>query len=239
MSYIIEFKDMLTDLGEFLATDGDGFKFVLVPEHADTFRTKKEAKDFLANNIAWDVPLEIVKLKDASEAWRMQLDDGIIIRTIPCKSPLSRKYSGEGRDEVLKWRIEQRKALEASIDYEDYKTWPDLYEVFDHLWSVQMFRSADYNDAHMSFQVRVARDSKYSNFKRELMKVLKHITYKDADGNLVLHVFDHFLSEGGNSVNLVITGKDTAKVVDRWDDAHVEGSLRECFYYMCRERYYE
>lgn len=235
--YVVNFNTLM-GLVEYLGVEDDLIKTVLDPNFAKLFKTKAAANTFMKKNVAWDVEHKVITFAYAIKKWKADAADGVVIRIISNKSPLSRKYDGEGPDEVLKWRIEQYKADESSIDYEDYATWPNLYSVFKHLWGVQGYYSSDYKNKHMTFQVRVAKDSKYGEFKRELAKVLPHVTMKDDDGNPILDVFDHYLSEHGNSVSLVITGKDKAKVVGRYSE-HVSGSLRDCFDYMCRERYYE
>lgn len=240
-SYVVTFdNDFLGP--EYFRLQGDRLCTVLVPEKADRFATKKKAKEFIAQYNGTSMSLRVVPYDDAQCEWEDKLEEGVPMREFPIKANLSRPFNGEDANGVLKWWIQYGKDYcehgDGRISYEDYRTWPELYSVCDHIWSKACFVSHDYSETYLSFQIYTRRDGKYGDFKRELMKVLPHVTYVDDDGNKVLPIFDHFLSEHGNSVSLVITGKDKAKVVGRYD-SRVEGSLRDCFDYMRRERYYE
>lgn len=238
--FIIKFDNDLFSMTEYLSgsEDADALGTVLDPNFAKTFETRKAAKSFVKKNVAWDVEFKIVTLKHACTTWNRLAKVGISVRTIPVKSKISRPYNNEGPNEVLKWRIEHAKLPENSVSFEDYKTWPDLHMVFEHLHGLQQYWDTDYTQKFVSFQVCVKRDSKFGTFMRELKKVLKHVTLKDDDSNIILDVFDHYLNEYGNSVSLVIIDDDHWKVAGQWD-ACIEGTPRECFDYLCRERYYE
>lgn len=83
------------------------------------------------------------------------------------------------------------------------------------------------------------KDGNFEDFQRELNMVMDKITYKDEDGFLVMPIFDHFLSEHGNSVSLFIHPETKqVKVGGRWRKEDFS-SLKEAFNYLRRERYYE
>ena len=118
-------------------------------------------------------------------------------------------------------------------------TWPQLYSISKHLWDVEGYHSDDYKEIYTTFSVYTRKDGNFEDFQRELNMVMDKVTYKDDDGFLVMSIFDHFLSEHGNSVSLLIHPKTKqVKVSGRW---HKEDftSLEEAFNYMRRERYYE
>src|SRR5690606_33606784 len=82
-----------------------------------------------------------------------------------------------------------------TVRQEDYNTWPELWEVFDHIRSID-----SYMDKTTTFSMSISRQCKdFSGFKKELKLILPYIT-KEENGYKIINVFDHYLCENGDVV---------------------------------------
>ncbi|RTK97764.1 MAG: hypothetical protein EKK64_00745 [Neisseriaceae bacterium] len=205
------------------------------PNYATTFKSKKEANDWVDRNTTLKQYAQIVDSKKAIKKYDEWEKDGSIRRSFDLvDNNLSRPYAGESPEEVLKWM------LEVDIDkirYEDYKTWPDLHSLFKHIHRLDKFHSDDYTKQYTSFSFYFKPDSNFEEFKKEFDLVVEKTTY-EKDGYKVFDIFDRFLCEGGNSVDFFYKNDEDCYVGGRWSK-QVSGSLKECFEYLKKERYYE
>lgn len=112
------------------------------------------------------------------------------------------------------------------VPYESYKTWPDLSEVFKHI------QSARVGDDGIMLEIKVSTESTYETFESE---ILYFLDYADING-ITACVFDHYLCEHGNTVNLEF-GKDTSDATISGSE-RFSGSLEECFEYLRKHRHY-
>jgi len=176
----------------------------LCPYVATEFKSAVAATKWSKENTTFGeyaVALEPQPEKEKFDEW---VKNGMVRRRFDIlNKKLSRKYNGETPEEVLAWRISVREDVDA-IRYEDYKTWPDLYSVFKHLFNCSSYYSkGEVGKLQHSFSVYTRRDGKLDDFEKELNLILPHVTYLDDDGGKMINVFDHYLSEGGNSMSLV------------------------------------
>lgn len=206
------------------------------PHFATSFDAKKEANEWLKKNTTLSEYAKAVSAEEAIKKYDEWMKDGGIRRSFDfVNNVLSRKYNNESAEDVLEWRLTVEPD---SIRYEDYATWPDLRDKFEHLWDVERYHNDDYTEKFLSVQLYFKPDSKYKTFKKEFGLVLPHVTRLSEDGYKTFSVFDHFLSEGGDYVELFYKTENDCYVSGRWSDK-VRGSLKECFEYLKTERYYD
>lgn len=185
---------------------------------------------------------ETVESTDAIQEYENWVKSGSVRRTLACiNTSMSRPYNDEPLDEVIDWWVYATEN-EDEIKYEHYETWPELHQVSKHLFSVEEYYNfGNYSKRDMTFQIYTNKKGKFKQFEFELGKVLDKVTYKDEDGYLIFPIFDHYLSEGGNSVSLMIHPETKkVKIEGRYDwDYYEFSSLKDAFEYMKEERYYE
>lgn len=202
------------------------------PNFAAKFPTKEKAKQFIDNFIALD-GIKILSFEGEQKKFDKWIKTGFLYRTLPIKNKfVSRKYKGESALEVLKWKLAYAKSDDLEVDYDDFETWPELWEKFEHLHDVEA-----YDDGSISFELYFPRGGKFKTFKKEFELALKHCT-SEKNGDKCFSVYDHFLGEGGNFVYLVAKADGSYSVSDRHNDDIVSGDLKSCFNYLSAERWY-
>lgn len=240
--WLIEHNFSTSDLPYYVRrVDRETFQEVYNPEFASQFKTEKDAAEWVNTYSPMQKYSEVVKLEDALQRYKKFVSGGTVRRTLACiNTSMSRPYAGEPLKEVIDWWEYQRKH-DGEIKFEHYQTWPKLYQLSKHLWDVSGYHSRDYSELYITFEIFTSRQGNFKEFSEELNMVMDKVTYKDEDGYLIFPVFDHFLSEHGNSVSLQIhpeTGR--ARIGGRyyWEEGDSD-SLEDAFNYMRRERYYE
>lgn len=239
MTYIIK-HDFEHDSPYFVKLgDGTTFDEIYNPKFATQFKTKKEAQQWIDVSSSMKQFSKVVDFEESVQQYEEWFNSGTVRRTLACiNRTMSRQYNNESLEEVIDWWIYQRNN-DDEIDFEDYETWPHLYSISKHLWSVSGYHSSDYKDLYITFVIYTRQDGNFDEFQNELNLVLNKITYKNEDGYLILPIFDHYLSEGGNSVSLLIHPEtQKVKIGGRWREEEFS-SLEEAFNYMKKERYYE
>lgn len=205
------------------------------PNYATLFKSKKEAKEWLVKNTTLEEYANVVDLKDTVEKYNEWSKNGSVRRSFDfVDNSLSRPYNNESPEEVLEWRL---KVNSEQIRYDDYKTWPDLYTLFNNVYRLTEYHSDDYSKKYVSFELYFRKDSKFKEFKKEFDLILPKVT-SQKNGYKDFSVFDHFLSEGGDSVDLFYKTDEDCYVAGRYTNK-IKGSLKECFEYLRKERYYE
>jgi hypothetical protein len=222
--------------------DSKKFEEVYSPKFATQFETEKEAQKFIDTYSSVAEYSKIVDAATAIEEYDKWVESGTVRGTRKCiNTTVSRPYNGESLDEVIDWWIYQ-KHNDREIRYEHYKTWPNLYSITKHLFELQAYHNNnDYSEIFITFQISTPRDGKFTEFESELGKVMNRVTYKDDDGYLIFPIFDHYLSEHGNSVSLLIHPETTKVKIGRgrYSGGDEFSTLEEAFNYMKKERYYE
>jgi len=237
-TYVVALKNQFTATGyEYfnLTANEESLVGFHNPHSAKSFNKVSEAKLFIRESITFK-DVEVLPLEAEAEKFQNWLSEGCTYRTLPAKNKLlSRKYNGESRTEVLKWWVEQTKSHDFEVDYEDYKTWPDLFSKFSHIHSVEGFE-----DGTITFSLYTPQNGKFKTFKKEFDLVRPYCTCIDVvDGRKIYHVFDHYLCSGGNSVSLVEYKNGSFSVNSNYNTIELAGSIEDCFEYLRRHRWYE
>jgi hypothetical protein len=239
MTYIIQ-HDFNQDTPYYVKTvDNTEFQEIYNPKIATQFKTKKEAQQWIDVYSSMKSHSKVVDFEKSVQKYEEWVNGGTVRRTLACiNRTMSRKYNNESLEDIIDWWIYQRNN-DDEIDFDDYKTWPQLHTIAKHLWDVEGYHSKDYKEIYITFEIYTPEDGNFEDFQRELNMVMDKVTYKDDDGFLIMPIFDHFLSEHGNSVSLLIHPETKqVKVGGRWRKEDFS-SLKEAFNYMRRERYYE
>lgn len=220
--------------------DDTQFEEVYNPSFATQFNTQKKAKEWVNTYSSMADYSKIVESADAIAEYAKWFKSGTVRRTLSCINlSKSKPYNGEPLDEVIDWWIYQ-KHNDDEIKYEHYKTWPKLYSMSKHLWDVNGYHNRDYSEIYIGFEIYTKSNGKFEDFESEINQVIDKVTYKDDEGFLIFPVFDHYLSEHGNSVSLLIhpETKQVKIASGRWrQDDYV--SLEDAFNYLKKERYYD
>lgn len=241
MTHIIK-HDFNQNVSYFVrVVDDTTFDEVYNPMFATQFETKKEAQEWIDVSSSMKKYSKVVDFAEHLLKYEEWLKSGTVRRTLACiNRTMSRQYNNESLEEVIDWWIYQ-KNHDDEIDFNDYRTWPNLYSISKHLWNVNGYYSSDYEELYVTFEIYTRQDGNFDEFQNELNLVLNKITYKNEDGYLVLPIFDHYLSEHGNSVSLLIHPEtQQVKIEGRHSyDNRKFSSLKDAFDYMKLERYYE
>lgn len=226
------------DMGEyFVRVNPEGWDEIYSPVFATRFATKKEATSWSKENTTYGEYAVACSAQKEIEKYEKFLAEGTIRRSFELlDKTVSRKYNNESPEEILKWWISYKG--DDHVRHEDYMTWPDIYTCFKYLHVVELWNSKDYKEKYLSFQMKVSPDGNLEDFKKELNLVVEDITRLDEDGNKVISIFDHYLCEGGDSVNFLIRPNGTYAIEGRYTHK-VSGTLEEVFKYWKAERYYD
>ena len=219
----------------------DHWKQLYSPKTATEFSDPESAMAWGSQNTTDVKYMSTVDKDNAIKDFEEWFRGGMVCGEIPLVDHnLSRPYNGENKYEVLEWWWQYINAPEDSVLFEHYETWPELHGVFEHLWNFQSFHDVDdRSKITHSVEVRVNRDSEFAKFKEELDLVLPKLEKRRGIEELYMNIFDHKLSEGGDSAYLVKQIDGQWRVDARWGGGIGPTTLRECFNYMKRERYYE
>jgi hypothetical protein len=220
--------------------DKSSFDEVYAPQCASQFDTKTEAQEWIETYSSMKENSSVVDFFESAAEYLQWTNEGTVRRTLSCiNRSMSRPYNNEPIDEVIDWWIYQRHNV-TKIDYDDYKTWPHLHQVSKHLWEVNAYHSRDYKELYIGFEIYTKPDGNFEEFEREINRVIAKTTYKDEDGYLIFPIFDHFLSEHGNSVYLLIHPKSKeVKISGCYSYNNSEfPSLEKAFEYIKANRYY-
>ena len=241
MNYIIE-HDFQQTVPYYVKLSNDKeFQEIYNPKFATQFNSKKEALKWINESSSMDKHSKVVETFDAIRKFEEWETNGMVRRTLSCiNKSMSRPYNCESIDDVINWWIYQ-KHNDDEIKYEHYQTWPKLYSISKHLWSVNGYWDYNYTELYITFVIYTRKDGNFNDFEEDINKVLNKVTHKDDEGYLIFPVVDHYLSENGNSVSLLIHPETKqVKIVGRYSWNNTEfPSLKEAFEYLKQERYYE
>lgn len=208
------------------------------PVNATRFKSAQIAYAWMEKNTNFGKYAKTVKYEDAKAAFDQWIATGMVRRTFaPINPNLSRKYDPAKDDKmtVLQWRYDIAvKGDDANVRYEDYVTWPDLFFVFDALWSVEKYGM---ENPKVTFRIRVQNTLTLEKLEEELALVLDKIEYQE-DDNLIIPLMDHKCGEGGDFAYLVKHKSGKWGVQERFCYLIEETTLEECLKYMKKYRYY-
>lgn len=220
--YIIEVFDQY-----FLKDDGEYVIQTYSPIVATSFKTKKEAKDYVANNTEWKKYAKIVKrtqkMVDEFNVWLVTMQRGKI-KKIDRTGKHDFDPSKHGRDEVFKFWLDDQHLPDMS--QQSYETWPELSDYFKNLYSIHR---GDDNQFHIECWFRKGDD--YHQFEKEMVYLFDQVN----EDELTISVSDMF-----DSVTFTINRPLTdIKMSGRNISNQTYRTLKECFDFMVKERYYE
>ena len=207
------------------------------PVNATQFKSREDAHAWIVDNTnftEYSIYLRYEHAKNIFDAW---VAGGMIRCVRPAVNRKhSYKYDPAKHDKytVLQWKLD---TCNTEVTYDVYKTWPDLFSLFKHLFDMA-FYGCGKNERKLTFNICVRKDSNFNDFKEELDLIIDKVQYCDEDGNKMLPIFDYLLSQNGTAF-LVKNGDDTWSVTTDWHDEIANKSLEECFDYMVKHRYYE
>jgi hypothetical protein len=237
MVYIVCSKNQFCLNGwEYFGLSKDGSKIIGYhdPNLADKFKTVKDAKVFSSR---FDYDTKVEKLDKHQKIF---VNSDYVYRSIPLiDTSMSIKYDADKHTQidVLNFKINHRKRSDKSIRYEDYRTWPELWSVFKHLWSFESYSKNNGAVQMFTCSIRVNKKSDFKEFKEDLELVKPHCTFVSDDGYLVFPIFDHDLSEYGTRYLHYKTDEDCKIVESRWSE--YVGDLKKCFDIMEAKFYYD
>jgi len=216
---------------------GDKFIETYSPRQATQFETEKEALEWANEYSGWgDRSFDCVKATDKLfndfDEWAKTMT-----RRKVTKLDKSGKWdydpSRHTVADVIQFFISHDDYSE--VPFDSYITWPRLYNISSHIWSVKKYA----NDSFTFGFYFSPEDSSYDNFKEDFNLAMSfNPTAVDRDGELFFSVFDNYLSEGGNTVSLHKSG-DEFVVKHRGTSEIVRGSLKDCYDYLLKHRFYE
>jgi len=239
MKYLISF-DYQNDLPYYLQqTLENKYNEIYNPHFAAKFDSVESAKEWGRIHMRDMEYTKIVCESDAIEEWQKFTTGSIVRRVIPLVDlVVSLKYDASIHtpDDVLKMRT---RSDEQQMRYEDSQTWPQLYNVFEHIFDKGRYMDDEKpNQFVYSFTLKFKRNSNLTTFKNELLKILNKVTYK-SDGYKVFDVIDHDLNENRSGVNFHYKTYNDCRIVSTFGDRTiVKGSLKEMFDYLCKHHYY-
>ena len=207
------------------------------PEKATEFQSRNDALLFLHQETDIEERhCTIIPKSPATKAFKHWISNGYLCGSrVRRDKARSRKYNGESKEVVLDWRIAH--ALnENGVRYEDYLTWPHLYECWTNLHSIGKRSDTD----EVGITISVSKTDTFEVFEQEITYALQRIPYVNRDGKQELSIFDHFLSEGGNCVSLVVEGEGQFSICNGWGGTVMEKTtLKKAFNYLKEHRWYE
>ena len=243
MNYIIkhDFKQIVPYYVKLV--DDKEFQEIYNPKFATQFNTKNEAMKWIKESSSMSDHSKVIESADAIQEFEKWMNNGMLRRTLSCiNKTMSRPYNNETVDEVIDWWIYQ-KHNDDEIKYEHYQTWPNLYNITNHLWDVEAYWNSNCTELFITFQIFTPKDGNFNDFEEELNQVIDKVTYKDDEGYLIFPVFDHYFCEHGDKVFLLIHPETKRIKIDGsylWNKNWNEfDSLKDAFEYLKKERYYE
>lgn len=224
---------------------------VIDPVYATKFADVKQAEQWAEDNIAFmEDKLIFMEEDQASEdifsQWKTQ--NKTQFRQIGRRDKtLSRFCDTDDPQKILEWHyLKEVHDVDFEVKYEHYKSWPDLFTVFNCIHGLQAYLPFDSDDKVIHGVMAVNKHTDYQTFYNELMLLDKYLEYTDIETTesdqdvsvKTIDIFDRYLSAGGNSCKFkynfeqnvyMITGSQTFE----------SSNLRPVFEFWQANRYYE
>ena len=247
--YIVSWKNEFSPTGEeHFDLCGNKLCSFLDPRMARSFTSPEEAQAFIDENATSPEHYCVQILKEAWLRFETEKAKGFPYRKLQQKNKsLSVFFNNHTPEQVLDWTIAVAQLPNGAddISYEAYESWPQLSAVFKHIHGVEEY-TTDWGDGPRlwTFSITVGTKSKFKDFQKEWKLMMKYKpTLKTEKGDLVVRIFDHFLSEHGNTANLVCHKDGTYTVEEHYFFGGREGagriSLEEAFNYIQQKRWYD
>lgn len=224
-----------------IINDSGAWEEIHNPRMATIFPSKKKAMDWAKMNSTLSKYMEAVQVSEqCNQLFDNWVANGMVRRQFnPINRSISRKFNSEKDTpvDVLNWWFDYYNVAD-DVLFEDYKTWPKPYQLFEHLWDVETYIDRKSNKKSFSVQLSTGQKNDFSNFKKEFDLVVDKVTYKNKDGYKVFHIMENDLSETRSPVLYFKNEKDCYIEDSRFDDRYINGTLEDCFNYMRYNLYY-
>lgn len=192
------------------------------PHVATVFISEKAAEDFANNKTDFSEYITLISGSDNIFAEYNIFDEwvanGMIRRHFEAMNPTYNvMYDPEKHDcmDVLKWNYQFAiKGDDMMIHQEVYNSWCSrIWDHFNFINDFNSYCSGDYTEKFVSFEIKVDRNAKLEDFKKELDLVLDNFefNYVDKDGGLIISIFEHDLCETRSMV-LIMNDREN----DEW-----------------------
>lgn len=238
LKYIIKLDFGETDY--YIRLNEQDWQEILNPRMATIFSDKKIALATAKEKTTFAEYAKAVSYTHACRKFDKWVKDGMVRREFNYPDPkLSRLYNDEPANEVLEWWWAIAQVGDFEIQQDHYSSWPDLFELFECLFTVESYYSESNDGTYRTVLMCIHKSTRLETFKRELALIEDRITYVDDNGNKVINIIDHFLSEYGNSVCFLIKQDGTYAIEDQYNEEIVSGTLTNVFKYWQKYRYYE
>lgn len=234
--YVVFVKNSFTLLGrEYFGTDGESIIGYHDPNKAAHFPSKKKAQEFCET-----FSFENKKIEPLSKHKKLFDTCTYVYRKI-CKidNSINIKYNPaiHTADDILDWQLRRQKLPEQSVTFEVYRTWPELYQHFKHIFKPQSYHSKDHKELYHTVTIYTKPDGVYEEFYNEFRKVWDFCTFLSEGGRKMFPIFDNDLSEYGTRY-LHYGGDMDCVIISGYGGVDFEGSLEECFNFMKKAYYY-
>lgn len=229
MTYIIQ------RFGKYILDDGssDVYSLTLSPMVATKFKSKKEAKYWIDNNTDdTSNTISIVRVTEELinefKEWSKTMIKGTINK-VDHSERFKYDSTVHNRMDILNFWYDKFENS-GKMAYKDYASWPHLSSVFDHIFDICIDSRGEF---YCSLYVN--KKSSYDNFINDINIIRDKINNR----SFTADIFDHYLCEGGNKVDLNINDDDTGSISGGYMFSRgFEGTLEECFEYLKKHRYY-
>jgi hypothetical protein len=227
----------------FVQANETEWKELYNPHKATLFKSKALAQQWMKDHTTFTQYAQYVNAKEAIAAYDEWISNGGVRRVIEyVDNKFSRKYDPKKDTaiDVLNWRYDQSKRNEATIRYEDYRTWPQLHSLFSHIFNTETYRVNEGDSPYQTtFQIYTSKNGDLKKFKEELKLILPKAEIITEDGYAQFQIFDYECSEFDTYHFLYKNAKDCKIVASRYrTQVMAEGDVKYVFEYMKRERYY-
>lgn len=237
-TYIIAYYNSLISINEYFRLENNQLVSYFDPEKATLFESTEKANIFIKEYVASDLEFVVKPLEQCVEKYKNKLKEGFKFNTLPLKNKkLSVKYNGESAKKVLDWWIQVKTNSEETIKYEDYKTWPHLYQKFKCLHDIDCFHDYETNSREITFSFRVQPTTTFEDLNKEFNLIKNHITYTDKKGNKIITIIDHQLNQY-DSRYLIILPNNKYRLKGR-HSIYSEGTFEEVFDFWKTNFYYQ
>lgn len=241
MAFIAYLENSFLAIGkEYLRVDKNTIAGCHTPYSATVFESKNEAESIFNERFSRYEDITLTSDVNAHlaefDSW---LESGGVYRELPMLHPLNRPYNGEDKDGVLKWNFDVTNLKEGEIRSKEANTWPELSTLFKCIYQTLSFNCMkDSNATKISVEMYVKKDTDFSTFKEELLKVIPFISHIDDEGFLVIRVFEHTLCQFGSIYAYVKPELSSFKIGSQFCDREYE-NMEEFFEKWKSEHYYE
>jgi hypothetical protein len=123
----------------YLQDDNENVLELLNPTNATRFSCAEDAINFAKENTSMGEYVVAISVEEAFEKWKQFISPDNSRRSFKkVNESFSRKYDPKKDTllDVLKMHVVMREN-DNSVRYEDYETWPELHQLYQHIFSIE------------------------------------------------------------------------------------------------------